>query len=334
VIPRIAQPQTSLVRMAVSYISGAKLLLKILCFGYHKYGDVMIYYYGGKKSESYFEGWYFKCQSMEGKCLGLIPAIHIDSQGCRSASIQVITEERSWWIPYLETAFSAQRKKLYIQLGNNVFSETGIRLDIHDDGIDLEGTIIFDPFTRLKYPIMGPFHAMPNMECAHGVISMKHTLTGQLRLNGVCCDFDNGIGYIESDRGSSFPSSYLWAQDVWEEGSFMLSIAEIPIGRINFTGCICAVLLDGKEHRIATYLGGKVKHWSSHGAAVQQGRYMLKVEVLNQKGHSLMAPSTGEMTRTIRESVCTKMQIRLSHGKKVLLERVTDCAGFEYTDCQ
>lgn len=37
----------------------------------------MIWYHGEKKTSSYFEGWYLKCQTRDGRCLALIPAIHI-----------------------------------------------------------------------------------------------------------------------------------------------------------------------------------------------------------------------------------------------------------------
>ena len=44
----------------------------------------------------YFEGWYFKHQTQQGQTPALIPAFHIDSEGCRSASLQVISNDRSW----------------------------------------------------------------------------------------------------------------------------------------------------------------------------------------------------------------------------------------------
>lgn len=290
----------------------------------------MKYYHGDQKTNSYFEGWYFKCQTQDGTCIALIPAIHIDGDCRRTASIQVITEDQSWNISYPGEKFSAQTGMFHIQIGRNVFSNLGMELHIHQDGIDLEGKIDFGPFRPLKYPIMGPFQAVPNMECSHGVISMKHSLKGEILLNGEPFDFNDGSGYIESDRGTSFPSSYLWAQDVWEEGSLMLSIGEIPMGKWNFTGCICVVLLNGKEHRIATYLGAKVLQWSSTYAEVRQGRYRLELEVLNQDSHPLKAPHTGDMIRTVHESLCSVLRIRLMKGTNTMLERLTRHAGFEF----
>ena len=292
----------------------------------------MIWYHGEKKTSSYFEGWYLKCQAMDGRSLALIPAIHVEGNGRKTASIQVITDNQSWWIPFPRDSFHAQKDIFLVQIASNRFAKHGMELAIHEDGIDLEGKIRFGPFDLLRYSIMGPFEMIPNMECAHGIISMKHSLKGEVTLNGEVFLFDNGIGYMESDRGSSFPSSYLWAQDVWADGSFMLSIAKIPLGKLTFTGCISAIHLNGKEYRIATYLEARVKQWNAKYALIQQGRYQLEVEVLRKQGHPLKAPCIGRMMRTVHESLCSAIRIRMLRGSEVLLDRTTDSAGFEYSE--
>ncbi len=293
-----------------------------------------MYYYGTHKTRSWFEGWYFKCQTRDGNSIALIPAIHIDGTGAKTASIQVITQGRSWCVNYPGKAFSAQTELFRVQIGENIFSELGMELRIHENGIDLVGKLVFDPFHRLKYPIMGPFRLIPSMECAHSVISMNHALKGELMLNGDRLDFNGGIGYIESDRGRSFPSAYLWAQDVWEDSGFMLAIGKIPLGGLNFTGCICGILLDGREYRIATYLGARVIHWSDSHAQIQQGRYRLEVEVMSRKSNPLMAPCTGKMIRTVHESICSVLRLRFARGEQILLDRLTGSAGFEFDDQQ
>ena len=47
--------------------------------------------------DRYFKGWYCKLQTRDGDALALIPALHIDSRGRRSAALQVIARERCWW---------------------------------------------------------------------------------------------------------------------------------------------------------------------------------------------------------------------------------------------
>ena len=91
----------------------------------------------------------------------------------------------------------------------------------------------------------------------------------------------------------------------------MLSIASIPISRIRFTGCICAIAHNGKEYRIATYKGARVLQWSADGAVVLQGRHRLGVKLLEQTAQELRAPVEGQMCCTIKESLCAKVRYRL-----------------------
>lgn len=68
----------------------------------------------------------------------------------------------------------------------------------------LHGALNFGPFTPLHSDIMGPFRLFAGMECAHGVVSMMHTLSGQAVLNGERIDFDGGREYrLATYRGAS-----------------------------------------------------------------------------------------------------------------------------------
>lgn len=299
-------------------------------YGDTAFGDRMKYFHGKNKFGPYFEGWYFKCQTREGHSLALIPAMHIREDGQKSASIQVITENNTWWLEYPISSFTAFPDSLCIQIGGNSFSKGGLLLDIEWEGLSLHGRVRFGHFQSLKSDIMGPFRWLANMECAHSVISMEHSLQGRLDLNGQTLDLNEGTGYIEADRGRSFPTTYLWTQCRWRDCSLMLSIATIPLGKHYFTGCICAVLLHGRAYRIATYRGVRIQKWSSKGAVLIQGKYRLEVQLLDQKARPLRAPLDGEMNRTIHESLRTKVRYCFWHSKELLFDHIDDHAGFEY----
>ena len=304
--------------------------------GYCLYGDTAFgdfmkkYFYGENKSGPYFEGWYFKCQARDGYSLALIPAIHIREDGQKSASLQVITEDDAWWWEYPASSFAASEDSLHIQLGENCFSEVGLLLDLEQEGLSLHGRVRFSPFQSLKSDIMGPFQWLANMECAHSVISMGHTLRGRLELNGQVLDLSGGTGYIEADRGRSFPADYLWTQCMWENCSLMMSIATIPLGKLRFTGCICAIVLNGQEYRIATYRGAKIQKWSARGAILEQGRYRLEIQLLEQKAQPLHAPSDGHMNRTVHESLCAKVRYCFWQDRELLVDHTAAQASYEY----
>jgi len=295
----------------------------------------MKYFYGEKRSAPYFEGWYFKHQSKNGQAFALIPAFHIDSTGRRSASLQVITNSGSWWLEYPATQFQVSQKRFQIQVGRSWFGCHGSKFNVNQNGLLLQGTLNYGPFTAIRSDIMGPFRLFAHMQCSHGVISMGHSLEGSLNINGEIIDFSGGAGYIETDRGHSFPNTYLWTQCVWngpESSSLMLAIATVPLPMGSFTGCICAVMHRGREYRLATYRGAKVEKWSPTGAVIRQGKYRLTVDLMEEQGQSLRAPEKGNMERTIHESLCAAVTYCFWSGKDVLFRHTDRYASFEYSN--
>lgn len=281
----------------------------------------------------YFEGWYFKHQSKDGETVALIPARHVGRDGRASASIQVITPAGADTIKFGGDAWRAERSPLCVSVGENRFSSQGIQVELSSKGACVRGALRYGPLSPLKSDIMGPFQFVPGLQCRHSVASMGHSLDGRLTVNGREIDFTGGRGYLEGDRGSSFPSAYLWVQCGWkerEDSGVMLSIADIPILGGHFTGCICSVLFEGREYRLATYRGVKIESWSSRGAVLRQGRLRLAVEVEPGDCHPLQAPQSGEMVRTILENIRTTARIRFWVGGKLLFERLDHGASFEY----
>ncbi len=290
--------------------------------------------HGEKQRGPYFEGWYLKCQAKAGEALALILALHIDAASRRSASLQVVTGCRAWQVDFPCEAFDASREAFSVRLGESVFSSEGMALDVDAPGLVLRGRLDFGPLTPLASDIMGPFRLFARMECAHGVVSMAHPLSGQVMLNGELLDFDDGMGYIETDRGRSFPSAYLWTQCLWTKPqpvSLMCAVAAIPLPVVRFTGCICAICCGGREFRLATYRGARAERWSEDGAVIRQVRYRLEIDVLRAQELSLRAPVQGEMTRTIRESLCAKVRYRFYIQNRLLFDHTDERASFEFS---
>ena len=152
------------------------------------------------------------------------------------------------------------------------------------------------------------------MECRHGIISMRHTLFGEVVLNGKTIDFSGGLGYIEMDAGRSFPKSYIWVQsnDFKEPCSVFASVATIPFLFFHFVGTIALVLYEGREYRFATYLGAKVLACTENQIVLKQGKQQLEIWLRPDAGLKLAAPDKGDMSRTILEnpSCFAKMCIR------------------------
>ena len=245
----------------------------------------------------HFCGWYYKCQS-EKETLAVIPAVH-RANGKTTCSIQLITEAASWSVPFPGSAFHGDG--MQVSIGENRFGPQGLHLHLRAPCLRASGTLRFGPFTPLRYDIMGPLRYAPFLECRHSVFSMRHTVTGTLQVNGVPCVFQNGTGYAEGDRGRSFPKGYVWTQCALPAGALMLAAADIPWGGFHVTGVTAAILWQGRQYRLATYLGAKATDIRDGAVTIRQGRARLTARLLEPAAQPLRAPSGDAMVRTIHE---------------------------------
>ena len=282
-----------------------------------------------KDMQGYFYGWYLKCQS-ETYTLAVIPAVHRTGRKC-TCSVQIITEDGAWTADFPCEAFRRRRKS--VRIDKNLFCERGIRLSVHTPELTAEGKLIFGPLWPLKYDIMGPFSLVPFMECRHSVWSMCHSVNGKVCINGQNITFRNAVGYWEGDRGRSFPKEYVWTQCCFPGGSLMLSVADIPIAGMHFTGIIGVVVWRGKEYRLVTYLGARADKVHDRKVRVVQGKLVLEAWLLEAAERPLKAPANGNMARTIQESAACRAFYSFRKGKQVLFSFETDKASFEYEYC-
>lgn len=279
-------------------------------------------FHGTNKKRSYFEGWYFRNQN-DTEVISFIPAFHIDEKGRKSVSIQVINNTDSDYVMYPTDDFAISSNKLGIRIGNNIFTEKGIILNLKTERMEVKGKLYYDKFTSLRYDIMGPFKYVPYMQCRHSVHSLAHNIKGKLTVNGREIYFKHGLGYVEGDRGTEFPNDYLWTQCSWRtEGNHavMISVANIPMGTTSFTGCIGVVYYGGREYRLATYLGVKIKKYTHRELWVQQGRYDLQLSLIDENPQDLLAPVKGTMKRTVYESIDCRIHYRFMIHNQVIFD--------------
>ena len=110
----------------------------------------------------------------------------------------------------------------------------------------------------------------------------------------------------------------------------MLSVADIPMAGIHFTGIIGFVLWRGKEYRIATYLGARAVRIEDKAVRVKQGDLELDVRLLEESKRPLKAPVKGDMVRTIHESASCRAFYRFRKRGCTLFAFETDRASFEF----
>lgn len=156
-------------------------------------------------------------------------------------------------------------------------------------------------------------------------------------MDGYLHSFDGGLGYAEKDSGTSFPRSYLWVQcnDFLKSCSIMISIAHIPFCGSSFRGCICTVLYQGREYRLATYRGVKVQAFTPEHICLSQGSLLLELDIVpSHAGHTLRAPQCGKMSGTIRESCNAHLRARLWKREKPVFDLQSDHVVYEFVPYQ
>lgn len=302
-------------------------------------------FHGETYRKNFFEGWYIKNQGKD-ESISFIPSYTIDKQGNRSIYIQVITNTDSYCFNFTDKKFYAKDNEFYCRIGKNIFSDKGIYVDIETKKFSVKGRLYFNELKNINSDIMGPFKFIPFLQCNHGIISMRHKISGSLTVNNNKWNFDDGIGYIEMDWGTSFPKSYLWTQcNLYPQNkcSIMLSVADIPLGICNIKGCICSILYDEKEYRLATYYGVKILKYNEDEVIIKQGKYILQVNLIKKKrplekefyrhkinkGYALKAPKCGKMSRTINERLECIVRYRFYREKKIVFDIINERASYE-----
>jgi hypothetical protein len=298
-------------------------------------------FHGKGKGSPFFEGWYVKLVSADlsqrwavipGIFKGIDKADSDERQSHDEAFIQVLdgSTGRSWFHSFDISEFKASSNKFEVSIGNNLFSEGKVVLDLPQ----LKGTIkITTPFkpwpvTLASPGIMGWYGLVPFMECFHGIVSFGHQLEGTLEVEGKQASFSKGKGYIETDWGKGFPSGYIWMQtnhfDFNNETSLIASCAIIPwIGK-SFRGFIIGLMHEGNLYSWTTYNGAKElelrvddKHvfWTVTGP---DGTLELRAE--RTRGGLLHAPLHKDMHRRVEETMDSTVEISLKdkQGKEVI----------------
>jgi hypothetical protein len=292
-------------------------------------------------NKNYFEGWYFKNTNKENG-ISFIPGININGEE-KKAFIQIITRDSSYFIDYNINDFKFNPTSFYIKIGNNIFSKNGIHIDIKDNIQKLTafGDIKYSNAKNIETNflnpnIMGPFSYIPFMECNHAILNMKSRADGLININNNEIRFDKDIGYIEKDWGCSFPKSYIWCQanDFQKlDGSFMISIADIPFKVFNFRGVICSLIIDNKEFRFATYNNAKLIKYEVNGnllnVILKKGSYYLNVSSNNTEGLKLSAPVKGKMEKDIFESISASVNVILKKNNKIIFSDTSTNCGLE-----
>lgn len=278
------------------------------------------------KTHKYFEGWYFKVVNAdETKAFAFIPGIAMDAAGRKQAFIQVLDGKMQTSVNHFfeAGAFNPIPCTFKINIGENCFSENLLSLRLPDIKGDLHFTgNVGWPKHWYSPGIMGPYSFVPFMECYHGIVSMDHSIHGQLVINGEEISFDEGRGYIEKDWGHSFPSAYIWVQTNHFSNSgvsLKASVAKIPWIGNSFVGFIAGFWLYDRLFQFTTYnhsaLRKSYADESKVELVIENSHYRIELLAHREAVTALASPIKGLMDGRIEESMTSAVEINLFDRK-------------------
>ena len=291
------------------------------------------------KNKDYFEGWYFKNTNKE-KGISFIPGINIENNKPQ-AFVQVITNDKSYFVNYDIGEFDYNHHPFMIKVGNNIFSKEGIHIDIKAEDININGDIKYSNNKNIDTDfmnpnIMGPFSYVPFMECNHAILSMQNNTNGLININDYEMKFDNDMGYIEKDWGISFPKTYIWCQGnnfKKTNASFMLSIADVPFKMFKFRGIICVLVIGDKEYKFTTYNNARLIEYGvnkdSLNITLKKGDLQINLKSFFDKGQKLSAPVKGKMEKDIFESITSNINVTLKQDDNIIFSDTSTNCGLE-----
>jgi len=284
---------------------------------------------GSLSDTKYFEGWYFKHVSKDLEHVySFIPGISLNPENPH-AFMQMINGLTgiTQYIEYPVSSFSYTKSDFKVQVGDSVFTSDSMVLNIDSPLIKVSGRLAYSG--SVKYPssyfspgIMGWYSFVPFMECKHGVVSVSHRIDGTLLIGDELLDFSGGKGYIEKDWGKSFPESWIWLQSnnfADSDACIMISIAKIPWLGSFFTGFLGFLYYNGTFYPFSTYHKSEITALNLVDEKLTIGfkgkKHKLSIIATLKKSGILLAPKSGQMSRRIKESVDSELEVVLTDLK-------------------
>ncbi|MGP6139487.1 MULTISPECIES: tocopherol cyclase family protein [unclassified Jeotgalibaca] len=284
---------------------------------------------GKRRKKNYFEGWYYKQVSTDGKtAISFIPGISLNEKDPHCFVQYILVQEgvestATGYVRFPTASFIWNDDPFAVKIEDNFFSESLLSVHLETESDHIEGNLKIGPFSPIhssisQPSIMGPYAYVPKMECYHGITSMNHVLEGSLLINGKSVDFTGGKGYIEKDWGTKFPKNYVWLQSNHfdeDETSLFFSMAHVPFYFRDLLGFISNIQVNGKEYRFATYNNSKIKLSlpSSKEVLVTMENNQAKVKIYGKTEHQgvLLAPVLTGMDKSIKEGVSGTIEMEL-----------------------
>lgn len=302
-------------------------------------------YHGSNTGAPFFEGWYHKLVTQAGNSFAIIPGVYRSAKSENEFSFIMVFDGETgevYFERYEISSFSARVDRYDVSIEQNRFYYDGLDIDIKSQNFSINGSLSFSeqyPWpVRISEPgCMGWYGYLPFMECYHGILSMDHSITGELTYNKNIINFDQGRGYTEKDWGKNFPTSWIWVQANHFNNnrlSISASIARVPFIGTEFAGFIIGLLYENKFYRFATYRSAKIVSLEYDGSIIKWivKQNNLTLDIFIERGDKvgiLYAPDDNDMVKKVPEYLDSRVTIKLMENDKTIIEDQSNLAAHE-----
>lgn len=294
----------------------------------------------GLKKKASFEGWFVKIDDThKDLILSVIWGYSTHKEDPHAfLQFQDSLHHETTYLCYPISALTWQMDPFQLKIGGNQLSKEEMILDFETKQGTVQGTFTFGPLTPIKTSflkpnIMGWLTYLPN-ECNHSITSMRHQVTGTLRMGNQLWDLDEAVGYIEKDWGTGFPKEYVWLQtNDWEDTSLAFSYATVPMLGNHQKGFFLLLQHQGMEYRFSSIEGSRMeifKTWKDgFEATVIKGNICVTLKAQQSHPLALASPDHGLMQSKIKESIDGTCEMTLKIQGAIVAQMITYRASID-----
>lgn len=296
------------------------------------------FFNGNLDKKNYFERWHiYLIDALKQYTLNLSVGVLLQGKE-KYAFIQVSSNkpELNYTIKYPIEVVSYTSDAIMIE--DNILCAEFIQLDIKEEGFHLKGKITFGSgkqidTTMWRPGLMGPFKLFPFLKSYHEVLSLTHSIMGELQLNGQIIDFKEGKGAFDKDWGKRFPNVWIWMQCNHfqnHDAALMVGVARMPIYFNYHTAFAVPFYFNDKVETYANYTGAHIaKLYRYKGyihLIVTEKSKVIDLKVFGKEDVPLVASPMGNSIRDVYEYTGAKVEVKVTQGGRVVFEDIGEHA--------
>lgn len=296
------------------------------------------FFYGNLKKTDYFERWHiYLIDASKQYILSIIVGVLLQGKE-KYAFIQISSDipHMNHIIKYPMESFSYTNDSVVIE--NNILSRDFIQLDLNEEHFHLKGKINFSQGKQLETKfwspgLMGPFKLLPFLKSYHEVLSLTHTIMGEINFNNKAINFDEGKGALDKDWGKSFPNVWIWMQCNHfqnHDAAIMVGVARMPVYFNYYTAFAMPFYFNDKVETYANYTGAHIaKLYRYKGyihLIITEKSKVIDLKIFGKEDIPLVASPMGNLIRDVYEYTGAKVEVKVTQGGRVVFEDIGEYA--------